>query len=95
MGFFVPQGKSFARATHGKLHGVLGEAVVSLATVKRWFQPLKGGNFFLHNENKPGCRLSAVVEVRSQFLIDGIVLSADILAKGLAPKLGTQTKRFL
>jgi hypothetical protein len=73
-------GEELYKATYGELHGVLGEAVVSLAAVKRWFQRLKGRNFSFHNKNKPGCRLRDFTKVTSQFVTDGLV---------------TETKRFL
>jgi hypothetical protein len=49
MTFLFVQGKR-SKVIHGKLSGVLGEAAVSLATVKRWCPRFKNGNFGLDDE---------------------------------------------
>jgi hypothetical protein len=72
------------KAINGDLRGVLGEATVSLATVKRWCQRFNAGNFSLDDESKPEHLMSDLAWVISQFLSDERSLSARILAKRLA-----------
>jgi hypothetical protein len=73
-------------ARYGELSGVVGEAAISLATVKRWCQPFKAGNFSLDGENRPGPPLSDLAQNISQFLRDESFLSGRILAKRLTTR---------
>jgi hypothetical protein len=80
---FFLQGKRY-QAIYGELSGVLEEAAVSLAAIKRGFQRFKAGNFPLDDENRPRRSLSDLGQVMSQFLRDEPFLSARVLAKRLA-----------
>jgi hypothetical protein len=48
---FFLQGKG-DKAIYGELMRILGQAAVSLATVKCWCQAFKAGNFSLDDENR-------------------------------------------
>jgi hypothetical protein len=73
-----------SKAIYGELSGVLGEAAVSLTTVKRCCQRFKDGNFSLGDEFKARRPLRGIGEVISQFLSKKPFISARILAKRLA-----------
>jgi hypothetical protein len=77
------QGKR-CKTIHGELSGVLGEASVSLATVKRWCRRFKDGNFSFADEFRSGRPRTDIGEVMSQFLKRWPFLSAHVLAKKLA-----------
>jgi hypothetical protein len=83
MKFLFLQGKR-DKAMNGELHAVLGEAAVSLATVKRWCQRINEGNCSLDDESKRANRMCDFARAISQFLTDEPVLSACIFAKRLA-----------
>jgi hypothetical protein len=83
MKFFFLQGKR-ATAINGELRGVLGEAAVSLAIVKRLCQRFNVGNFSLDDESTREEPMSDLAGVILQFLTDDRSLSACILAKRLA-----------
>jgi hypothetical protein len=69
---------------HGKLSGVLEEAVVTLATVRRWYRGFKDGNFSFDDEFRSGRPPNDFGEGISQFLSKEPFLSACVLAKRLA-----------
>jgi hypothetical protein len=77
------------KATHTELKAVLGEEVVSLATVKRWCQRLNQGDFSIDDEFRAGRPISDLKDVISQFLSDEAYLSARLLAKRLASNVHT------
>ena len=81
--FFFLQGRR-SKAIHGELSRVLGEAAVSLATVKRWCRRLTEGDSSLDDEFRSGRPRSDLGEAVSQFLDKEPFLSARILAKRLA-----------
>jgi hypothetical protein len=85
MKFLFVQEKRF-NVIYRELGGVLGEAAVSLATITRWCQRFKDGNFSLGDEFKSHRPRRDIGEVISQFLSKEAFISALILARGLATK---------
>jgi hypothetical protein len=83
MKFLFMQGKRL-KAIRGKLSGVLGEAAVSLTTIKRWCRRFKDGNFSLDDEFSSGQPRSDIGAAISQFLSKEPFLSAHMFAKRLA-----------
>jgi hypothetical protein len=88
MKFLFLQGKK-SKVIYGKPSGVLGEAAVSLATVKRWCRRFKDGNFSLGDEFKSRRPCIDIGEVISQFLSKQPFISAPSLARRLAPSQHT------
>jgi transposase len=88
MKFFFLGGKRH-KAIHTELKAVLGEEVVSLATVKRWCQRFKPGDLSVDDEFRAGRPMSDLKEVTSQFLSDEPYLSARLLAHRLALNVDT------
>jgi hypothetical protein len=72
------------KVRYGELHGVLGEAVVNLATIKHWRQSFKAGNLSHDDANRPARPLNELAEVISQFLCNEPFPSAGIPTKRLA-----------
>jgi hypothetical protein len=85
--FFL--GRKRYKAIHTELKAVLGEEVVSLATVKRWCQRLKQRDFSLDDELRAGRPISDLKDVISPFLSDQPYLSARLLANRLASNVHT------
>jgi transposase len=83
MKFLFLQGKRY-KAIHTEIDAVLHEQAVSLATVERWCQRFKQGDFDVSDETREGRPLLGLRETISQFLKDEPFLSACILAKRLA-----------
>jgi hypothetical protein len=83
MTFLFMQGKR-SKAIHGELSGVLGEAAVSLTTIKRWCRRFKDGNFSLDGEFRSGRWRRDIGAAISQFLSKELFLSARVLVKSLA-----------
>jgi hypothetical protein len=83
MKFLFMQGKR-SKAIHGELSGVLGEAAVSLTTIKRWCLRVKDGSFSRDDEFRSGRPRSDIGAVISQFLSKDPFLSARVPAKRLA-----------
>jgi hypothetical protein len=81
--FLFLQGKR-SIVIYGELRGVLGEAAVRLATVKRWCRRFKDGNFSLGDEFEAHPPLRDIGEVTPQFLSKKPFMSARILPKRLA-----------
>jgi transposase len=88
MKFLFLQGKK-SKAIHGELTGVLGEAAISLATVKRWCRGFKEGNFSRDHKFRSGRPCSDIGEAISQFFSKEPFLSAHEVAKRLATSLHT------
>jgi hypothetical protein len=84
MKFLLVQGKR-DQAIYGEPGGILGEAAVSFATVKRWCQAFKGGNVSLDDESRPGRPRRELAGVISQFFTHDPFLSRRVLAKRFAP----------
>jgi hypothetical protein len=83
MKFFFLQGKRY-KVMYRELNGVLGEADISLATVRRWCQRFIVGNFSLNGEIRSARLLTDLAQVISQFVRDESFLSSRVLAKGPA-----------
>jgi hypothetical protein len=88
MKFFFLGGKRY-KAIHTELKAVLGEEVVSLATVKRWCQRFQQGDFSLDDEFRAVRPISDLKDVISQFLSGEPYLCARLLAKRLALNMDT------
>jgi transposase len=88
MKFFFVGGKRY-KAIHTELKAVLGEGVVSLATVKRCCQRFKHGDFSLDDEFTAVRPISDLQDVISQFLTDESYLTTCLLAKRLASNMDT------
>jgi hypothetical protein len=86
--FLFLQGKR-SKAIYGELSGVLGEAVVRLAVVKRWCRRFKDGTFSFDDRIRSRRRHSDIGEAISQFLSKPRFLSARGLSKRLAASLYT------
>jgi hypothetical protein len=82
MKVFFPQGRGY-KAICRELSGVLGEAAVSLMTVRSWCKRFKAGKSSFDDENRLGQPLSSLAHVISPFLRGDPFLSALILAKRL------------
>jgi transposase len=83
MKFLFMQGK-ISKAIHGELSAVLGEAAVSLATIKCWCRRFNDGNFSLDDEFRSGQPRRHIGATISQVLSKEPFLSVRVLAKRLA-----------
>jgi transposase len=81
--FLCLQGRR-SKTIQEELNGVLGEAAVSLVTIRRWCGRLKGGNFSPNDEFTSGRPRNDIGEARFQFRSKEPFLSARVLAKRLA-----------
>jgi hypothetical protein len=86
--FLFMQGKR-SKAIHEELRGVLGEAAVSLTTIKRWCWRFKDGNLSRDDRFKSGESGTNIWAAISQFLSTDTFFSARALAKRLATSPNT------